>query len=507
MTGEEFVENIKSEDDDFNLQFASITDNLVKVYIPSRLSKNSFNYNAVKTALDNPTTESNIKKLQETSDFLYKTNGQYKRLIDLFSTMMNYDMILTPYDVKEGVDDTKTLRTTYLNASNWLERFSYKYEFQKITESLVKYGEYFGYLTESDGNITFTVLPREYCKLGGFIDEVGVVSFDFSFFNSDTEKKLATFPSEFTSIYKAISRSSDDKRRDGTSGKWYTLSEKSVVFTLDQNRRKSLPLFAGSFLDLIELEDYKALTKENAELENYALLHLKSPWKKDPRSIKDALISLPQLAKFHSNASRNTPKKVGTAADMLDWELFKFGSSDGSSNSGVRKNVKDANDRIYDSAGVANALFNNASNTIEGIKKSIQADEAILFKMLRQYEMFLMRELKNIKNVNYNWKAKFLDTTVFNQSDKMTMYKDAASSGGSKFLFLASTGLTPVEQVKQLEWENKLGILDMMQPLKISYTQTDNNEEKVEDNIEEDIEPEEEDGNFKKKEKNSRAII
>lgn len=476
MSNENMAEEIvfqleeKQASEAYNLEFAAMSNDLVKVYTPRTISKSSYTYDSVKTMMSNPI--SNIARLQDASDYLYLTSGQYRKLVDLFSTIMNYDMILTPYDIKkDGIENAATMKKTYLNSANWMERFSYKYEFQKITESLVMYGEYFGYMMEGDHNITMMKLPREYCKLGGFIDEVGVVSFDFSYFNSNAESKLAALPKEFTSVYNKFQAGSLEGK-DGTTGNWYILSDRSVAFSLTPERRKGLPLFVGSFLDVLEVNEYKEMAKESAALENYALLHLKAPWKKDAKTMRDTLVPLKQLKSFHKNAAKNTPEKVGTAADMLEWELFKFGGTDSSVKSGANNNVESANTRIYDSAGVANALFNNTSNTIEGIKKSIQADEAILFGLLRQYEMFLMRELRTVINANYNWKAKFINTTWFNQEDKMKMYKEAASGGGSKFMFLASTNLTPMEQLRQVEWEAAIGILEMMPPLQTSYTQS-----------------------------------
>ena len=184
-------------------------------------------------------------------------------------------------------------KKNYLKVVNYMEQFNVKHEIRKILEVILSEDIFFGY-ERNQGTDEFMIqrLPTNYCKL--YSIERGVLNFAFNFSYFDTRKKeLENYPSEFSEMYSEYIE---------TGNNWMVLDgNKSVCFKLRETYPYSIPVFSGAFEDLLDLDDTKDLIKTKLRLENFMLLQQKIPFKKEPKSEKDMLISLDSVKMFHAN--------------------------------------------------------------------------------------------------------------------------------------------------------------------------------------------------------------
>lgn len=94
-----------------------------------------------------------------------------------------------------------------------------------------------------------------------------------------------------------------------------------------------------------------------------------------------------------------------------------------------------------------------------------------MFSFERQVERLINRILKNISGT-IKFKITFLDTTRFNQQEKASLYKDAATLGvpGAKSQYAAVLGLHQAD-IPGFEYlETELYDMDAWKPLVSGYT-------------------------------------
>lgn len=465
------------------LNFDRVAKDIVRVYKPTEYRGKKLKSINIRNLFDNPIA--NSRQLQNISNYMFTSGGSYMRIIRYLSTMMTNDVLLTPYDIPRNPDRGKML-LSYYKSAKYLEKIDYKYEMIKAKTKLMIDGEYFFYILESSDHITFMELPKDYCRLAGYESNVGIVEFDFTYFTDKNDPKLLNYPSEFKSKYHTYINSKNIKNRDNkrkikrgkdTEIQWLELSSDAVCLSMFPNQQKSYPPLAGLFEDIIELDDYKDLTKSRTELDNYSLIHMKSPFKKDPKSWKDALIPLDKLKIFFNNTKKNTPKQVGVCADFLDYEQFDFNNK-----TNEIDRVASAERNVYSSAGVSSLLFNNEKASAQALVQSIIADKSWMIFINIMFENLLKREIKKVGNGAYNWRASFVDSTHFDKMERIKLARENATFGTSAFMIWALDGFSPMETLNMLEWESISNIKKNMIPLSSSHTQSGDVGAKVKDN-------------------------
>ena len=79
------------------------------------------------------------------------------------------------------------------------------------------------------------------------------------------------------------------------------------------------------------------------------LLQQKIPFKKEPKSEKDMLISLGSVKMFHANIKANLPSSVSVVSTPMDLEAISFERR----RDDVDNNVQFMKNNFYDSVGVS----------------------------------------------------------------------------------------------------------------------------------------------------------
>lgn len=426
----------------------------------------NFNKDDVTNWVANP--EKYEKQLRNLSRFLYDSSSHYKRLIQYFSTMLTFDYIVMPYGLKANKITEKlkqNIQDKYVNVANYLETMNLKHEFLKVCEKAWVDDAVYLYEYRLDDSYFLETLNPDYCQINGIEDGCYVFSFNFKYFDS-YPKELDRFAPEFKEKYLIYKANKKDF-------KWQEIdSANSMCLKINENIDYCIPPFAGVFEELYDIEDYKLLKKAKTELDNYLLLTASIPYRDDKTAENAFALSLDIANQYFDMMSEALPDQVGAIlSPFKDVEAIKIDKNDKNAD-----RVMEAESALYNSAGVSQLLFNSQGATGSAMTKSIVADEAVSFKVLRQFERWTNKKLKDF-NKGIKFKVKFLDITKYSSDSYIQNLKDGASLGlPVKLQYCAALGMSPVEVITMTILENDvMDITNTWKPL-VSSFQTNAND-------------------------------
>ena len=408
------------------------------------------------------------KQLRNLSRFLYDTSSHYKRLVQYFATMLTFDYTVEPYGITE-FENTKefiaTVRKKYINTINYLEVMNLKHEFAKVCErAWIDDVAYFYEYRMKDSYFLMNLNP-DYCQISGIEDGCLTFSFDFSFFKT-YPKELERFADEFKIKYEEYKKDTKNKR-------WQEIDpSKSLCIKIAENIDYPIAPFCGLFEEVYSLEDYKALKLARSEMENYLLLVAKIPYLKESGTSNNFALELNKAIEYFNMAMNEMPDAVaGMLSPFESVEAIKVSRSDKSTDY-----VSEAQKSLYDSAGVSQLLFNSDSSA-SSVTKSILVDESVTFKVLRQFERWVNKKLKD-ENKVIKFRVDFLDISRYNKDDYIKNLKEASSLGlPVKLKYSAAIGQSPSSTINMEFLENSvLNIVDKWKPLSSSF-QTNPNDD------------------------------
>jgi hypothetical protein len=175
------------------------------------------------------------------------------------------------------------------------------------------------------------------------------------------------------------------------------------------------------------------------------------------------------MVEFHNKAAQALPDQVGLITTPMEVKDISF-EKDIADVDTVERAERD----YWNIAGVSQLLFNTDKTSSISLNRSIQADEVIVFGVLRQIERWINRRLKFFIN-NVNFKVNMLNVTEFNKTDVLNDLISSATVGMPvKSMIAAVNGLTPSAFMNMLAFENDvLKLHEKLIPLASSHTQSD----------------------------------
>lgn len=432
------------------------------------------------------------KDLQKMSAYLYDNSTHYRRLINYFARMATLDHYVEPYgiDYSKSINE-KTFRNNYNKTVDLVELMNVKLEFGKAMLSAWKLGTYYGYELYTKESYFIMELPYDYCQISGISDGVFTFSFDLSYFERNADQLLA-YPKEFVSMFNAY--------KSGSKPKWQEVDpSKSICLKISMDSYYDIPPFAGVFADIFDIEDYKGLRKMETIMGNYKFIVEKIPLRTNSTNNNDFLIDLKTVGLFHNKTATLLPDEIGIFSTPFDIQTIEFKKD----NSTV-DDVANAERAFYSGSGANQMLFNGSNSTQASLTKSINADEAEIFFLLRQIEAIIGTKIKNEIKGSYKFRLKMLNTTVFNIKDKSDeLLKNAQYGLPVKLMLCASLGLTPSATVSMSFLENDiLGLSQNFIPLQSSHTSSG---EEVVDADNKGGKPESDEGDLSEKGEEQRA--
>lgn len=416
------------------------------------------------TYLQNP--ESRRLELQKVSREFWRKNGYYQRLINYMAYTQTYDHYIYPSMSLDKLSTQDKVQETMYNSALYLDKMNIHFLAPFIVEQLFLYGELFLYKLEDTKSIAYKVIPSEYCRIHKYENNVG--RFEINIDKLDEEKIIKMgLPEEFIGLVASGGKNTKDvmgRDKDNQQLKWVEVSDKGVAFNITSlTDPNGLPYFMTMFEDLAYLTEAKAKQTEITDLDNLRILHHHIPTDEEGNFLFDEEIVLT----YHNAIKRNLPKGVAVATTPMKLESVNL---NGGQNSIINTMVDNATNTVYDSSGTTRALFNSDKPTNAVLEKSVMVDTMVTVRVLRMIENYINYEI--IKNVNsiFVWKFSFLETSVFDMNEKQKAFRENLAFGGSRFMFLASCGMTPLEAIATLTVERYCGIDDLMIPFQTSYT-------------------------------------
>ncbi len=397
------------------------------------------------------------KQLRSALTYIYGASSHFRRLIQYFVGLTDLAYVISPYKIDPQSINPKSISRNYRKVANAMASMNVKTQFPKILTVCLREDCFFGTLWVSNDNITIQQLPSDYCDISTIEGSVLNVTFDFSYFDSNS-KYLEYYPSEFQSKYRAY-------QSDRQGMRWQEL-DSPTSFAIKCNSDildYPLPPFAGILREIYDLEDYKQMKKSKTALENYAMLVMQLGM----NSEGEWLIDLQKAREFWMNLDNVLPEEVGSVLTPMPIEKISFEKS----NTGDTDTISEAEQNLFSAAGVSTLLFNNDKASANALILSIRADQAITFGIVKSIEDAVNRYIQS-QSYGKNFKITFIDCSPYNRKEMADAYLKACQYGIPMISYYAATqGLSQSELDSMSFLENDvLGLTEMFRPLQSSST-------------------------------------
>lgn len=409
--------------------------------------------------LQNPNTYE--QQLRAAVTYIYGASSHFRRLVQYFAGLTDLAYVVSPYKIDPKKANVKTVNNNYRKTLSLMSSMSVKTQFPKILTVCLREDIFYGTIWQSTDNITIQQLPSDYCKISTIEGNVFNVTFDFSYFNSNSGY-LPFYPKEFETKYNLYQSNRSTMR-------WQEL-DSPTSFAIKVNKDiadYAIPPFAGILRELYDLEDYKSLKLSQTELENYAMLVMKLGISENG----DWQMPLDKAKDFWRNLDSVLPEEVGSVLSPMDIEKISFEKS----NTADVDTVSDAEQHMFSAAGVSSLLFNNEKASANALSLSIKADQAITYDIVKSIEDMVNRFVQS-QGFGKNFKVTFLDCSPFNRKEMGEQYIKACQFGIPMVsYYCASQGLGQEELDSMNFLENDvLEIKKTFVPLSSSATQSTN---------------------------------
>lgn len=439
----------------------------------------------LQTYLTNPA--SNIDNIRDISAFLYRVSQNYKTLINYYSLMPLYSYNST-YITKDWTQPPTAdeFMKNFQEVCKRLDNMNLRTICPQIVSTTMRDGICVGYVYDDEDSFFINFLDPKYCKISALADRnTYIVKFDASYFDIGNNKDFlygvnedgeGTWDEAFVTGY-------EDYKSNGTNFKWFELPAERVICTIcGDDPTLPLPYFLNIFNSLLDLLDYEALIRSKTELENYVLLVSKIPLLKNSDQVNDFAVDLNLVRATQAVIDEVAPQLAATCFTPCEIEPIFFTNKNQVDDTNI---YAEAMDNLFSTIGVSKALFAGESNSV-GLRHSIRVDESIAFNFLRRIEANIQRYIK--LNVSEDFGFKFHEVTIFGADEYKKSLKEEVSLGSPKKLDWATIDKSPLEVINSTFMEDALGLVDLWQPLKTSFTQTDNTsggQEKSDDDLSE----------------------
>ena len=408
------------------------------------------------------------------SDFFYRTNGIYQRVVNYYATMYRWDWYTTPtiYDEKTLESDKECLKITneFFKMLDYLDNTHIKKLCGDISLKVIKYGVCYGYIIEGENGILFQELPPEYCRCRYYINNLPAIEFNMAYFDEKFRdinyrmRVLKMFPKDFQKGYLLYKERKLQPDFQGDIGTWYLLDPGYAVrFSLAG--AGELPLFINIIPYLIDLDAAQDLDRRKQMQDLLKIIVQKLPIDKNG----DLIFDVDEARDIHNNAVAMLQHSIGT--DIIT----TFADIDSIDLSDARNVDNDDLERVertvYNAAGVPKNLFNSDGNI--ALNSSILQDEGVMRDLKLQFEILfdtiIQRRVKNKKK--YNFRFYILDTTQYNYKELSKMYKEEMQIGYGKMFAQIALGHSQNSILSTAYFENGvLGLSELMIPPMMSST-------------------------------------
>lgn len=439
--------------------------------------------------------------LREISKQSYGLNGMYARAIDTRVSLSLLTYILILHNKK---DIKKSDKSKKKNMAMMMRLINHDKTSRDILRKLDIYGLYVGILRDTtasnknvnassgfidsitrleglslDDNFMIQPLDLDYCKIVGFQNNVAIAAFDMMYFDQfkygGLLNEIKNFPKEFMKAYM-------DYKKD-VGKRWHILDYKSTVALTaraDIDEAYGRPYGLAAFCDMKLQTDYTnsqyKLINELASSIYFLVLpegERKGSCSLNKDQQENVITAFKNAVKINTSGNQAKISTLslppGTKLDKLnkDASLLKDTMSD--------EIIKKISTNLAFASSALNAASEGSSG-FAGLQVNLDIISAQIFQETTQIASEYTRVLNehiNVKPSEYI-EIKYLPISYLNKNDMYEKMKDLfMTSGGSRTLMIAASGINPDDYYSICE-EEKLDDLDNRYPPHItSYTASD----------------------------------
>lgn len=421
----------------------------------------------------------NIDNIREVSRFLTRYSMIYKKLIKYYAETPLYYYHVDPiFDLNKGLDFAKVSKNYYTTLQR-LQQINMPREMTNIVGTALRDGVYYGFIHDSEGKDGFWLqgLDPKYCKIEGKTQEgKWVFKFNAAYFDSGNNKEFVTESD--------VSKNNDggvlwddvfvqgyaDFKAD-KSKQWFVIPPDKSICLVSGNEDEfdmPLPFLAPLFIQLLDLLDLESLFAQKSALENYMLLVSKIPTIQGSDDVDDFAVSLDLVQNIQEMIDGELPELIGSIYTPLDVEAITFNKS----------NTTETNDmlsqsiaNLYNNAGASQLVVSGGASTNSvGLKHTLQNDTANTFTWVKRLETEINAYIKY--NITDTLLFEFHRVTWYNEDEYIGKLKEAATLGDSVLPYFSAIHGNDYKALCSIQFENAMGIKDMLRPLSTSYTES-----------------------------------
>ncbi len=120
-----------------------------------------------------------LRALRAISNYFYRTNGIYQKVVDYYATMYRFDWYIVPDILDDATKEEKVLKE-FVKILDYLDNSYLKKLCSDIALKVIRDGAYFGYIIPSDKGLILQELPIDYCRVRYSVGNMPAVEFDMS---------------------------------------------------------------------------------------------------------------------------------------------------------------------------------------------------------------------------------------------------------------------------------------------------------------------------------------
>lgn len=403
-----------------------------------------------------------LKQIRKLSEWFAKTNGMYARAVRYIADINKFDYLIYPDiplqgDLKE--EENERILKEFDKVLTFFDNSSIQLMCRKWAQKVAVYGCYYGYFCDDvKDRLVVQDLPADYCRSRFTKQGYPLIEFNMKYFediskDKETRKRVVDlFPEEFKSWYRKYeNKKLKAETTDDTDG-WVLLNP-DRAFKINFNEWDRPPFLSGipALIELFEIQD---LEKEKLLQQIQKVLVQQFDLDKNGQ----IPFQMPELERLNDNAI----ELVGDAVGVSVMSTFgKVSIEDIGAEKGLQSinNIDTAENNVYNNWGLSTNLFNTDGNL--ALEKSTTVDEAFAKPLILQLNEILNKFIGwrfNKKTIKF--RLKMLFTTIFNQKEQLTQYKDLTKLGYSRFFPATAMGHSQKEITSLAKLEQQIMQLD-----------------------------------------------
>lgn len=444
-----------------------------------------------RTYLQNPA--SSLSNIIELSRFMERNSTLYKKILTYYATApLFYYSLVQENDLSKSINSSKSLKDYYTVAKQ-LNGFNIKTEFFNAIYCTVRDGMFVGYTYTTDESAFMLPLDIKYCRVYGKNNHgQWIVYFDATYFNSGNNKVFVEGDEEGNGAWDDVFVDGYNAYSSDSNARWFRLPPERTFCMIagsDDQFDVPLPLMAGLFINLMQLEDLENIVNSQTELENYKILVSKIPLVNSTDSVDDFAISLDLATVFNQQLAAQVPDLVAAVTSPMDLDVVSFDKSNSTKDT---DDLAQSINNLFNNAGVSQLVVagGSSSNSI-ALSHAIQNDMANVWIYVNRIESWLNYFIK--MNISEGYLLRIHHITWYNRDTYIGFLKEAATLGDNPVdYFVCSTGKTPYEVINNVRFNaTVLNVNQWLIPLSSTYTQSGDGESGAPTKSEDEITSEE----------------